>query len=58
MGDQKQSIFSFQGADPEVFVDEGRKYALSARAVHAEVRELPLRFSFRTLRGVLEGVLA
>ncbi len=56
VGDQKQSIFSFQGADPEVFVDEGRKYALSARAVHAEVRELPLRFSFRTLRGVLDGV--
>jgi ATP-dependent helicase/nuclease subunit A len=56
VGDQKQSIFSFQGADPEVFVDEGRKYAISARAVHAEVRELPLRFSFRTLRGVLDGV--
>jgi len=56
VGDQKQSIFSFQGADPQVFVDEGSKYALSARAVHAEVRELPLRFSFRTLRGVLDGV--
>ncbi|MDB5455077.1 MAG: double-strand break repair helicase AddA, partial [Caulobacter sp.] len=56
VGDKKQSIFSFQGADPQVFVDEGSKYALSARAVHAEVRELPLRFSFRTLRGVLDGV--
>jgi len=56
VGDQKQSIFSFQGADPEEFVSEGAKYATSARAVHAEVRELPLRFSFRTLRGVLDAV--
>jgi len=56
VGDQKQSIFSFQGADPEVFVDEGRKYAFSARAVHAEVRELPLQFSFRTLQNVLDAV--
>jgi ATP-dependent helicase/nuclease subunit A len=56
VGDQKQSIFSFQGADPEEFVGEGSKYAMSARAVHAEVRELPLQFSFRTLQNVLDAV--
>ncbi|HEY9010501.1 MAG TPA: double-strand break repair helicase AddA [Devosia sp.] len=56
VGDQKQSIFSFQGAEPEVFVDAGRQYAFSARAVHTEVRHVPLRFSFRTLPHVLKAV--
>ncbi len=56
VGDQKQSIFSFQGANPEEFVSAGRKYELSARAVHAEVRRVPLRFSFRTLPNVLGAV--
>jgi len=56
VGDQKQSIFSFQGANPDEFIDAGNRYALSARAVHAAVSKVPLHFSFRTLRGVLEGV--
>src|SRR5690606_8693737 len=56
VGDQKQSIFSFQGADPEVFVDAGRKYAFSAKAAHFEVAHVPLHFSFRTLPSILEAV--
>ena len=56
VGDQKQSIFSFQGADPVVFVDAGRKYSFSARAAHSEVRQVPLHYSFRTLPNVLEAV--
>jgi ATP-dependent helicase/nuclease subunit A len=56
VGDQKQSIFSFQGAEPEVFVDTGRQYAFSARAAHALVEHVPLRFSFRTLPHVLKAV--
>ncbi|MDP3315385.1 MAG: UvrD-helicase domain-containing protein, partial [Devosia sp.] len=56
VGDQKQSIFSFQGANPEEFVNAGRKYEISARAVHAEVQRVPLRFSFRTLPEVLNAV--
>ena len=56
VGDQKQSIFSFQGANPEEFVNAGRKYEFSARAVHAEVRRVPLRHSFRTLPAVLRAV--
>lgn len=56
VGDQKQSIFSFQGAEPEVFVDAGRRYAFSARAVDFEMRHVPLRHSFRTLPGVLKAV--
>jgi len=56
VGDQKQSIFSFQGANPEEFVNAGRKYEISARAVHAAVRRVPLRHSFRTLPAVLKAV--
>lgn len=56
VGDQKQSIFSFQGANPEEFVNAGHKYEISARAVHAAVRRVPLRHSFRTLPAVLKAV--
>ncbi|MDB5538675.1 MAG: hypothetical protein JWQ89_402 [Devosia sp.] len=56
VGDQKQSIFSFQGAEPEVFIDAGRKYAFSAKAVDVEVDHVPLRHSFRTLPNVLAAV--
>ncbi len=56
VGDQKQSIFSFQGANPEEFVNAGRKYEFSARAVHAEVTRVPLKYSFRTLPEVLNAV--
>ena len=56
VGDQKQSIFSFQGAEPEVFVDAGRQYAFSAKAAHFEVTHVPLRYSFRTLPNVLKAV--
>ncbi|MBK8084984.1 MAG: double-strand break repair helicase AddA [Devosia sp.] len=56
VGDQKQSIFSFQGAQPEIFVDAGRRFAFSARAAHFEVRHVPLQHSFRTLPNILEAV--
>jgi ATP-dependent helicase/nuclease subunit A len=56
VGDQKQSIFSFQGAEPEIFIDAGRQYAFSAKAAHFEVTHVPLRFSFRTLPNVLKAV--
>jgi len=56
VGDQKQSIFSFQGADPRVFVDLGRKTYFSARSARVEFEALPLRDSFRTLPEVLAAV--
>ncbi|MBN9308542.1 double-strand break repair helicase AddA [Devosia sp.] len=56
VGDQKQSIFSFQGADPAVFVDAGRQYAFSAKAADFEITHVPLRHSFRTLPNVLNAV--
>src|SRR5690606_4769197 len=56
VGDQKQSIFSFQGADPQVFLNAGRQYGFSAKAAHFEITPVPLQHSFRTLPGVLEAV--
>ncbi len=56
VGDQKQSIFSFQGADPEEFIDARSRYGLSARAARLEVAVARLRHSFRTLPNVLAAV--
>ncbi|MEP7240257.1 MAG: double-strand break repair helicase AddA [Devosia sp.] len=56
VGDQKQSIFSFQGADPEVFVDLGRQVLFTARAVNFAIARVPLHFSFRTLPEILKAV--
>jgi ATP-dependent helicase/nuclease subunit A len=56
VGDQKQSIFSFQGADPEVFVDLGREIYYTARSVRLEVARLALHFSFRSLPNILGAV--
>ncbi|WP_417578741.1 double-strand break repair helicase AddA [Pelagibacterium sp.] len=56
VGDPKQSIYSFQGAEPKLFLDKGRQLAAAANAAgrtwHGEV----LRTSFRTLGEVLDGV--
>ncbi|MEO8758442.1 MAG: double-strand break repair helicase AddA [Devosia sp.] len=56
VGDQKQSIFSFQGADPEQFVSLGRQVNFAARAVQFEITPVKLHFSFRTLPNVLGAV--
>lgn len=56
VGDQKQSIFSFQGADPQVFVDLGRQVYYTARSVSLEVAPVRLNYSFRTLGNVLGAV--
>lgn len=56
VGDQKQSIYSFQGADPQVFIDSRSKFALSGRAVRIDVASVWLRHSFRTLPNVLNAV--
>jgi ATP-dependent helicase/nuclease subunit A len=56
VGDQKQSIFSFQGADPDEFVTLGRQVYYTAQAVKFEIAPVRLRHSFRTLPKVLEGV--
>ncbi len=56
VGDQKQSIFSFQGADPEVFVNLGRQVLFTARSVNFAMSPLKLHYSFRTLPHVLSAV--
>ena len=56
VGDQKQSIYSFQGAVPELFIETGREYAGLAGAAEMTFRKVPLHTSFRTLRGIIAAV--
>jgi ATP-dependent helicase/nuclease subunit A len=56
VGDQKQSIFSFQGADPVEFVELGRAVYYTARSVQLDVEQVNLHYSFRTLPDVLGAV--
>jgi len=56
VGDQKQSIFSFQGADPDEFVSLGRQVYYTAQAVKFEITPVRLRHSFRTLPLLLDAV--
>lgn len=56
VGDEKQSIYSFQGARPERFAEEGRE--VSRRTVAADTAFSPIRLllSFRSTRDVLSAV--
>ncbi len=53
VGDVKQSIYGFQGADPAGFAASQRHFAGAARAVGAAFREVPLQVSFRSTAPVL-----
>lgn len=56
VGDAKQSIYSFQGANPFVF-DEMRQYfTRAAKSVSSNWREVKLNISFRSTQAVLEAV--
>jgi ATP-dependent helicase/nuclease subunit A len=58
VGDEKQSIFSFQGAAPRLFGetrrDLARRFAAMDRA--DSFREVELKLSFRSAKAVLEAV--
>ncbi|MEO5807697.1 double-strand break repair helicase AddA [Devosia sp.] len=56
VGDQKQSIYSFQGADPRLFGQTGRDFARAAASAGRNFERLPLHTSFRTLSGILQAV--
>ena len=56
VGDQKQSIYSFQGAEPKLFGLTGRDYARLASNVDIPFKALPLHTSFRTLPEILAAV--
>ena len=56
VGDPKQSIYSFQGADIAVFDDRRARFAAGFAAVGAPMRDAALRHSFRSSRAVLRLV--
>ena len=56
VGDEKQSIYSFQGANPARFGTVGREFRQRAGASGADWYEVPLNVSFRSTVPVLEAV--
>jgi ATP-dependent helicase/nuclease subunit A len=56
VGDQKQSIYSFQGAQPVLFGETGRDMARRARDAEKSFAAVQLHTSFRTLDGILKAV--
>lgn len=56
VGDQKQSIYSFQGAEPALFADTGQDFSRKADSVELAFQPVPLRTSFRTLPEILAAV--
>ncbi|MEQ9190459.1 MAG: double-strand break repair helicase AddA [Alphaproteobacteria bacterium] len=56
VGDRKQSIFSFQGADPDAFDAMHRRFHDRAKAIDKPWHEVPLTISFRSTVPVLRAV--
>ena len=56
VGDVKQSIFSFQGADPTAFDDTRGHFSRRVSAANGLWSEVPLNRSFRSTRAVLAAV--
>ncbi len=56
VGDEKQSIYSFQGAAPEMFASMGKRFADLATNAGRHWRRVPLTLSFRTVKPVLDAV--
>ena len=56
VGDEKQSIYSFQGADPRRFGAVGRDFRARARAAQQGWKEVPLTLSFRSTEPILKAV--
>jgi ATP-dependent helicase/nuclease subunit A len=56
VGDEKQSIFSFQGADPHEFEKKQRRFKRTFEAASIEWRDVRLAYSFRSNDSVLTAV--
>jgi ATP-dependent helicase/nuclease subunit A len=56
VGDQKQSIYSFQGARPERLLIEAQAYASQIEGAGGAFRQVPLETSFRSTEDVLQFV--
>jgi ATP-dependent helicase/nuclease subunit A len=56
VGDEKQSIYSFQGAAPEMFSNMGQLFKALAGHARAPFQPVQLELSFRTTEPVLRAV--
>ncbi|WP_378946344.1 double-strand break repair helicase AddA [Mesorhizobium sp. ANAO-SY3R2] len=56
VGDEKQSIYSFQGAAPESFDDSKHEFAARIRDAEARFEDVTLTWSFRSTDDVLSAV--
>lgn len=56
VGDYKQSIYSFQGADPDAFINERAHYLQKAKAVEQAFAQEVFQVSFRSAQPVLDVV--
>ncbi len=56
VGDEKQSIYGFQGAAPKMFAAVGASFEAMAKAASLAFTRVPLTLSFRTVAPVLEAV--
>ncbi|AJY45205.1 double-strand break repair helicase AddA [Martelella endophytica] len=56
VGDEKQSIYSFQGARPERFAEEGRLTRQRVTSIEAGFSTISLPLSFRSTASVLSAV--
>ncbi|HVT56603.1 MAG TPA: UvrD-helicase domain-containing protein, partial [Xanthobacteraceae bacterium] len=56
VGDEKQSIFGFQGADPKSFDEMRRLFEKTIRYAELEFRPEKLALSFRSADGIIKAV--
>ncbi|HEU4379323.1 MAG TPA: double-strand break repair helicase AddA [Hyphomicrobiaceae bacterium] len=56
VGDEKQSIYGFQGAAPHMFADVGKAFAEHAGRAGLPWRNVPLTLSFRSAAPLLQAV--
>ena len=56
VGDEKQSIFSFQGAEPHRFAEMRRHFEVAHQRSGLPFRKVDFRYSFRSAPVVLEAV--
>lgn len=56
VGDEKQSIYGFQGAYPEGFRESSQYFSKAAQAAEQEFEHVKLNFSFRSSASILTAV--
>ncbi len=56
VGDEKQSIYSFQGAEPAAFAEMKQHFATQIKAAEKQYEAVNLSLSFRSTQAVLQAV--